>query len=209
MKTIATLGPAGSNHDVNARRYASFHDLHDAAIVCVRNFDEAFDLMARDQADFVIQACLHPQVASSIGKYHARYPLVDTFLGPTVPMGVLTHSHVAQPQSLGLMPTTRVYFDSSIWATQVELASGSEVARQLLEGAFDSGFTELDLAQRHPGRFRVDVEVGPVVVAWLVYGRLLVCHDAVVANKQAPVVSQFGISAARHCGVQPAGGPAK
>ncbi len=195
MKKFATLGPEGTNHVVNARRYIAFHDLRDAKVVCVPNFDEAFDLLAREEVDFVIQACLHPEVPDSIGRHHSRFPLVDVFQGLTAKMGVLTDKSVAQPRSLGLMPTTRVYFDASRWPDQVELPSTSEVALQLLDGSFDSGFTDLDLALRHPGRFRVDLQVGPVNVAWLVYGRAPVCHG-IVADKYAPVVAQFAKSQA-------------
>ncbi len=192
MVTFATLGPEGSNHEINVRRYAAFHGLQ-ARIECRRNFDDAFALQADGQADFVVQACLHPQVGVCIGRHHPRFRLVDVFLGPTAPMGVLTDARVARPRTLGLMPATRVYFDAGAWEQQIELGSGPEVAQKLMEGAFDSGFTELALVDRHPGRFRVDVDVGAVDVAWLVYGAEPVCHGGIVANAQAPVVRQFAV----------------
>lgn len=190
MPTFATLGPAGSNHDINVRRYAAFHSLS-AEVVCVTGFDQAFELLSSGKADFVVQACIHPQVGLMVGRHHPRFALVDSFLAPTVAMGVLSDTRVDKPRTLGLMPATRVYFDATRWPQQIELGSGVEVAHRLLAGELDSGFTELALVEQYPGRFRVDVHVGAVDIAWLVYGRQPVCNGGIVADARAPVTRQF------------------
>ncbi|HYF21674.1 MAG TPA: hypothetical protein VEA40_27690 [Ramlibacter sp.] len=190
MPAFATLGPAGSNHDLNARRYVAFHGLG-ARVDCVGSFDEAFARMQDGRAGFVVQACLHPQVGDSIGRHRDRFPLVDCFLGPTAPMAVLVRRDAAPRGRIGFMPATRVYFDPSPWTEQVSFASGSDVATALLEGRIDAGFTDRGWADRRPDVLRVEMDVGPVDVAWLVYGSRRVCGDGIVADPQAPVVRQF------------------
>jgi len=187
---FATLGPEGSNHEINVRRYLAFRGLSHARVDCLPDFDLAFEHLLDGRADFVVQACLHPQVGACIGRHHPRCRLVDCFLGPTAPMGVLTHAQQEAPRTLGLMPSTRVYFDASRWPTQVELSSGPEVARLLLAGDIDSGFTDLSLADRHPGLFRIELDVGAVDMAWLVYGREGVCEGRLVASAETPLAQR-------------------
>lgn len=188
---IATLGPAGSNHDLNTRRYLDFHGVRNAEVVYIEDFFEALEMMRRGEIDLMIQVCAHHHVAEVIERYHKEIFLVDSFIGKTKAMGLLTRADVAQPRSVGFIPPTAGYFDPTRWEIQVHTLSNSDTARRLLKGEFDSGFTALEVAHQNPGRFRIDKEVGEVDVAWLVYARTRTNATKLIAWRDAPVRALF------------------
>lgn len=184
---IATLGPAGSNHDLNTRRYIEFHALRDAEVVFIEDFIEGVEMMRRGDVDLMIQVCAHHHVAQTIEAHHTEVFLVDCFIGRTRPMGLLTRAEVESPRSVGYILPTAGYFEPSRFDTQVHTLSNSDTARRLLAGEFDSGFTSLDVAHEHPGRFRIDKEIGEVDVVWLVYATTRVNTGPMIAWRDAPV----------------------
>jgi hypothetical protein len=188
---FVTLGPAGTNHDLAVQRYIAFHGLKGATIDFVSTFGDALEAVRRREADFIVQVCAHPEVANTIEKHHDEIFLVDSFISPTQPMGVLTRRDVDKPRSVGLMIATKGYFDTSQWETLVPESSNPVVAQGLLDGKYDSGFTLLDLAERYPERFRIDKVIGSVDVAWLVYGRQRTRTGEILAWADAPVRALF------------------
>ena len=148
---IATLGPAGTNHDLNTRRYIEFHGLVGAEVVFIDDFLEGVDMMRRREVDLMIQVCAHHRVADTIEAHHKEVFLIDCFIGRTHPMGLLTRAEVESPMSVGYIPPTAGYFDPSRFPTQVHTLSNADTARRLLAGEFDSGFTSLDVARDNPG----------------------------------------------------------
>jgi hypothetical protein len=138
------------------------------------------------QVDLMIQVCAHHHVADTIELHHSEVFLIDSFIGRTHPMGLLTRADVESPVSVGYIPPTAGYFDPSRYRTQVHTLSNSDTARRLLAGEFDSGFTSLDVARDHPGPFRIDKEIGEVDVVWLVYGRIRVNTGPMIAWREAP-----------------------
>jgi hypothetical protein len=187
MMRIATLGPAGSNHEKATRAYLRFHGLSDAGLSFFETYSEALELLRSGKIDFFTQVCAHPEVAITIEKFHREIFLVDSFIGPTRPMGVVTRKNVESPQSLGYMIATAGYFDQSRWSTVVTEISNSAVAQGLLAGKYDSGFTTTELVDRYPDRFRIDEYIGEVDVCWLVYGRERVRLGEITAWRDAPV----------------------
>ncbi|WP_374663212.1 hypothetical protein [Ramlibacter sp.] len=183
---IATLGPAGSNHDLNTRRYIDFHALHGAEVVFIDNFIEAVEMLRRGEVDLMIQVCAHHHVAETIEVHHREVFIIDCFIGRTRPMGLLTRADVETPESVGYILPTAGYFEPSRYKREVHTLSNSDTARRLLAGEFDSGFTSLDVAHDHPGRFRIDKEIGEVDVVWLVYGRTRVNTGPMIAWREAP-----------------------
>ena len=113
-KIFATLGPAGSNHDLNTRRYIDFHGL-DAKVEYFASFIEGLKAMKKGRVDFMIQICVHPDVALVIEHDYKEIFLVDSFIGTTKAMGVLARGEIEDPKSLGYMVATRGYFDPSAW----------------------------------------------------------------------------------------------
>lgn len=188
---IATLGPAGSNHDLNTRRYIDFHGLQGAEIVFIEDFIAALEMMRRGEADLMIQVCAHHDVAETIEHHYREIFLVDCFIGRTRPMGLLTRADVEVPKSVGFIKPTAGYFEPGRWPVQVHTVSNSDTARRLLAGEFDSGFTSLQVALDNPGRFRVDKEIGEVDVVWLVYGKQRINTGPMTAWREAPVRELF------------------
>jgi len=191
---FATLGPAGTNSHQATARYIAFHGLS-AEIVLVRHFFDAIDRLLAGEFDHVVQVCAHPDVAATIERHHERIFMVDSFIAPTRPMGVLSRAEVVQPRSVGLMPATRGYFDITRWEVVVHEISNAEVALGLLEGRYDSGFTTLDLMEAHPGRFRLEKRIGEVDVAWLVYGRERVRQGDITAWADSPLACRLKAAA--------------
>ena len=188
---IATLGPAGSNHDLNTRRYIEFHELKKAEIIYVEDFFKGLEMMRRDEVDLMIQVCAHHHVADVIERHYKEIFLVDSYIGKTKAMGLLTRAEVSEPRSVGYIPPTAGYFNPSSWESQVHTLSNSDTARRLLAGEFDSGFTALEVAEQNPGRFRIDKEIGEVDVVWLVYGRTRTNTNKITAWRDSPVRALF------------------
>lgn len=184
---FATLGPAGSNHEKATRTYLRFHGLTDAELSYFETYSQALDMLRGGDVDFFTQVCAHPEVAITIEKFHRDVFVVDSFIAPTRPMGVVTRRDVGEPKSLGYMIATAGYFDRSRWSTIVTEISNGAVAEGLLAGKYDSGFTTTELVERHPDRFRIDEYIGEVDVCWLVYGRERVRKGEITAWRDAPV----------------------
>lgn len=184
---FATLGPAGSNHEKATRTYLRFHGLTDAELSYFETYSQALDMLRGGDVDFFTQVCAHPEVAITIEKFHRDVFVVDSFIAPTRPMGVVTRRDVGEPKSLGYMIATAGYFDRSRWSTIVTEISNGAVAEGLLAGKYDSGFTTTELVERHPDRFRIDEYIGEVDVCWLVYGRERVRKGEITVWRDAPV----------------------
>jgi hypothetical protein len=183
---FATLGPAGTNSHQATQRYIAFHGLV-AEIVLVRDFLDASDRLLAGEFDHVVQVCAHPDVAATIERHHDTLFVVDSFIAPTRPMGLLARADVARPRSVGFMPATRGYFDTAAFEVLVHEISNAEVEIGLLEGRYEAGFTALGLLETHPGRFRLEKRIGEVDVAWLVYGRERLRQGDITAWPDSPL----------------------
>ena len=190
---FATLGPAGTNHDLVTRRYLAFHGLEDAEVVLIDDFFEGLAMMADGRADFMVQVAVHPDCADVVSKAHFDYGIriIDTFISPSRELAILTRAEVAEPRTLALQPATRGYADISAWPDHVPVSSIMRIAEGLLEGRYDSGLTTLEFAKRHPGRFRVDTVIGTVDDPWLVFGAERVSTGGLVAWPESPGSRQF------------------
>ena len=168
---FGTLGSKESNHALVLQRYLDAHSITDADVRYCDDFIAAFDDLASGSLDFVLQVSVHPQHSDCVARNVNRAFIVDTFIAASKPLGILTQCDVETPRSIGLQPATRFYADLSAWPEQIDEASTSTVAEGLLEGRYDSGLTALELIDRHPGRFRVDLEIGAIEDVWVLFGR--------------------------------------
>lgn len=190
---FATLGPAGTNHELVTRRYLAFHGLEDAEVVLIDDFFEGLAMMDDGRAGFMVQVAVHPDCADVVSKAHFDYGIriIDTFISPSRELAILTRAEVAEPRTLALQPATRGYADISAWSDHVPVSSIMRIAEGLLEGRYDSGLTTLEFAERHPGRFRVDTVIGTVDDPWLVFGAERVSTGGLVAWPESPGSRQF------------------
>ena len=190
---FATLGPAGSNHEYVTERYLALHGLEDSEIRLVDDFAAGLAMMSSGEVDFIVQVAVHPDATDTVAKAHFEHDIrgIDAFVSPSRPLAVLTRAEVERPTSLGLQPATAAYLNTCRWETQVPEVSIMTVAEGLLEGRFDSGITALSVADDHPGRFRVEEELGTVDDPWIVYGRERVSSGNVVAWPEGPAARLY------------------
>jgi hypothetical protein len=192
--TFATLGPAGSNHDLVMSRYLAFRGVSEQARVrLVESFADALDLMVSGEVDYILQVAVHQSATETVARAFFRHGIyvVDTFIAPSHPLAVLTRAQVETPRTLALHPSTRDYADLSGWPEHVYEISTASVAQGLLEGRYDSGLARADLAERYPGRFRIDLMVGTVDDPWIVYGRRRTCTGDLLAWPDSPLAAQL------------------
>ncbi|GMG83098.1 hypothetical protein LNKW23_23110 [Paralimibaculum aggregatum] len=185
---LLTLGPEGTNHALVARRYLAFHGAGRARLGLVDDFFAALARIAAGEADLLLMAAVHADCAAVVAEAHFSHGIhvVDTFISSSRALAILTRAGIARPRSIALQPATRGYADLSAWAEQIEAPSTMAVAEGLLAGRFESGLTVRDLADAHPGRFRVDREIGSVDDPWILLGRARVAGQGLVAWPDGP-----------------------
>jgi len=190
---FVTLGPEGTNHHTMVKAYAEFRGISDYAIRFVDDFRDALLLVENHDVDYVLICGVHPQCAMVVGEGRYRHGiyLMDTFISPTQPLGILTRRDVETPRTLALQPATAGYTDISGWPEKVHVSSIMRIAEGLLRGEFDSGLTALKVAEAHPDVLRVDCEIGSPDDPWLVLGRTRVSDGGLVAWKDAPAARVF------------------
>jgi hypothetical protein len=168
--TLVTLGPEGTCHERAAREYMRFQGVEDFEVEFISDFLDGLErIRGRDDA-FLIQCSAHPKVHEVTERYWMEIFVVDTFIYPTKALAVLSRREVEKPRSLGLVPATAGYVDKSSWEEVVDVVSKPVVARELLEGRYDSGLTHLEHLAAHEDELRLDLEIGEIDTTWVVYG---------------------------------------
>jgi hypothetical protein len=190
---FVTLGPAGTNHELVTNDYLAFRGLGAASVLLVDDFEDALAMMVDGRADFMVQVAVHPDCSKVVASAHFNHGIhiIDTFISPSKALGILTRSDVEQPKTLAIQAATTGYTNIDAWEELVHVSSIMRIAEGLLDGQYDSGLTTLELASEHPGRFRVDVEIGTVDDPWLVFGKRSVCNGELVAWPASPGAQQF------------------
>ena len=150
-------------------------------------------MISSGEVDFIVQVAVHPDATDTVARAHFEHDIrvIDAFVSPSRPLAVLTRAEVERPTSLGLQPATAAYLNTRCWETQVPEVSIMTVAEGLLEGRFDSGITALSVTDDHPGRFRIEEELGTVDDPWIVYGRERVSSGNVVARPEGPAARLY------------------
>jgi hypothetical protein len=188
MVTIATLGPAGTNHECVARKYVAFHDIRNAQTVLVASFTDAIDDLRRGACDLVLQCAVHPDTPATLGGHFNEIYAVDCFISPSRELAILTRSDVDRPRSIGLLrPATESYADLSAWEEKVSGPSLPLVFENLLKRHYDSALVYLDYAREFAGKVRVDQVIGSPDDVWIVYARERTSRGAIQAWKNGPI----------------------
>ena len=185
---FVTLGPSGTNHEFVTRKYIAFNCIRDAQLILVDDFLQGLEMIHNGQADFMVQAAVHQDCTEVVSRARFDYDIhiMDTFIAPSRELAILTRTEVFTPKNLAMQPATRGYADITAWPNHILVDSIILVAEGLVKGIYDSGLTALDLARQHPGRFRVDVDIGTIDDAWLVFGRKRISQGDMVAWKCSP-----------------------
>jgi hypothetical protein len=190
---FVTLGPSGTNHEMVTRNYLSFRDLHQAHVELIDTFQDGLAMIARGEADFMIQVAVHPDCADTVATGHFEHGIriIDTFISPSKQLGIVTRMEIDEPKTLAIQPATRKYADLGRWKELIPVSSIMRIGEGLLNGDFDSGLTTLEFAASHSDRLRVDLEVGTVDDPWIVLGRKPLSTGKLVAWPDSPAVEQF------------------
>jgi ABC-type amino acid transport substrate-binding protein len=180
---FATLGPSGTNHELVLQRYMAFHGVTDYAVTLVLSFTEAVAALQAGEVDFILQCAVHPQTPATLGENFRHLFAIDSFIADSQELAVLTRAEVEVPRSIGLlMPANEKYTDLSRWEQKVSYPSLPLIFDDLLAGKIDSGLVYRSLADRFPGRMRVEEVIGSPDDVWIVYGRQRALHGPLIAS---------------------------
>jgi hypothetical protein len=167
---LVTLGPTGTCHERAVTEYARFQGIENREIDLITDFFDGLEsIRGRDDA-FLIQCSAHPLVHKITEKHWTEVFVVDTFIYPTKHLVLLSRREVEQPRSLGIVPATEGYVDTSQWEEVVPVASKPLVAEGLLRGDYDSGLTHMEHVEEHADELRLDLDIGEIDTTWVVYG---------------------------------------
>lgn len=167
---IATLGPAGSNHELVAGRYLKGLAMASGDVVLKATFEEAFEALLAGNVDRVLQCSAHPEHGHCVGRYMHRLFPVDAFIAGSKPLAILARADVDVPKTLALQPATRYYTDLSSYPKLIEEPSIVNVAEGLLAGKYDAGICAMEFQARYPQQLRVLTPLGPALDTWVVFG---------------------------------------
>ena len=184
---IATLGPAGTNHELVTRRYLARLGIERFEIVLVTDFGRAVDDLRAGRVDFLLQCAVHPAMPDTLGANFRDVFAVDCFIADSKELAIVTRRDVADPESIGvLLPANEKYTDLSRWRRRTSYPSLPILFEKLLEGEFDSALVYREFADRHPDAVRVDEVIGSPGDVWVVYGRPRVVDGAPVVWQDGP-----------------------
>jgi hypothetical protein len=169
--TLITLGPSGTCHERAVTEYARFQGIESFQIELITDFFVGLEMLRETPNAFLIQCSAHPKVHEITEKYWTEVFVVDTFIYPTKALAVLSRRDVEKPRSLGIVPATEGYVDTSQWEEVIPQISKPIVAEALVRGDYDSGLTHMELLEEHPDLLRLDLEIGEIDTTWVVYGR--------------------------------------
>lgn len=175
----ATLGPAGSNHELVLKRYLATHQPDsDTPPVLFDDFFAAFEALMAGGVDRVMQCTAHFSHADCVGRFmHRAFP-IDTFIAGSRPLALLGRRQASHPTSVGLQPATRFYTDLAAFSELIELPTIVDVASGLVKGQFDAGICALEALDRYPGELRLIEDLGPALDTWVVFGTQPLPRDA-------------------------------
>lgn len=188
MPRFLTLGP-DTNHDFASRRYLAFHGCDMSDLAFVEEPEEGLRRLLSGAEDFFILCSVHPMTPGLLCAYAGRAFIADVFISSSKPLAVLTRSDVAAPRRLGLFAATVGLTATARWAETIVESDGTlaTIAARLRAGAYDSALTYRDVADAHPGEFRVEEEIESPDDAWLVLSRERVTRGGLVARRDSIV----------------------
>jgi hypothetical protein len=171
--TFITLGPEGTDHERATLAYIDFLGLKGyAELELVDDLaDEGIQRVHDEPNSFLLQCSAHLEVHLATERYPQKVVVGDTFIFPTRDLSLLVREGVDDPETIALVPATHGYTDLSKWKRVVNEQSKPVISRKLVEGEYDAGITFTELADKHPGVFRIAENYGEVDTTWIIYGK--------------------------------------
>jgi len=167
---IGTLGPEGTNHELNTKRYIFFHQLKNAEIIY---YDELLSAAADLEAGAIDKVIIHPansQYKQIVAEYDntGRLFLEECFRGPNHRMGGWS-----EKDSIAFYPSTKGGFDSENYTTLMTVRSNTDAGFQLMAGVTNWAYTFTSFAHRYASQVEIVTEAPPdpepIQPRWQVY----------------------------------------
>ena len=189
MLRVATLGPAGTNHELVTKRYLAFHDVADYEVVLVDSFAQGISSLKSGEVEYLVQCAVHPDTPATLGGNFKDIFAVDSFISASKPLAIVTRREVSEPRSIGvLLPANERYTDLSQFERKISYPSLPIIFAKLLQGEFDSALVYKEYADKHPDAVRVDEVIGSPDDVWVVYGRAQMAKNGILAWHDSPTV---------------------
>lgn len=167
---IATLGPAGTDHERASDWYARTQRL-DHRLELFDGLAPMVEFLLAAPGRLAVANSAHPDVDLLTTKAWASVGILDTFVMDTMPLALVARRDAPERGRIALMPATRGYVDVNRWDS-VTMVSAKPVARQqVLCGDADAAIISLRDYEAHRNQLRLVEPIGPVECCWLVYGR--------------------------------------
>lgn len=171
---FCTLGPEETCHGNAVAHFLAFHKLdgNRSKIFYINDFEEAVKKVKSGSADYIIQNIAHPQVALLNEKYRKDVYIIDSFIFPTKPMGILKRKDTnSSEKSIGFSEAAKEYLDLMEWESLHAVNSNPLVLEGLLRGDYNYGITFEEFAEKNPEQLELVTSFGgPVDTCWVVYG---------------------------------------
>ncbi len=165
---IATLGPAGSNHELIARRYLERRCADEGSVALFAEFEDAFQALMAGQVSHLLQCTAHATHGDCVGRYmHRAYP-VDTFIAGSKPLALIAQRAIARPTQVAVQPATRHYTDLTEYRI-IEAPTTVAVAEGLLAGRFEAGICAEEVMAQAPEQLRLIQSLGPALDTWVIF----------------------------------------
>ena len=163
---FATLGPAGSNHDLVLQAYLAREEIG-AGITYCEDFDEALAACAWGRSNRIFICAAHHSCGHVVGvaQYRLGLSISEVFLAESQPLAIL--HRIARPQTIALHPATRDYADLNAYETVLEVASTVAAGEGLAKGQWDAALCP---ARFKAEGFTIERQIAPPRDAWLVLG---------------------------------------
>lgn len=169
---FATLGPAGTNHELITKRYLATQGISNYEIQLILSFKDAIAMLLADEVDYIMQCAVHPETPQTLGENFRSVFAIDCFISDSQELAVLSRRDVRIPRSIGvLLPANGNYTDLARWQEVTPFSSLPLIKDALLAGEIDSGLVYRSYADKHSDVLRVDEVIGSPDDVWIVYGR--------------------------------------
>ena len=163
---FATLGPAGSNHDLVLQAYLSRSNLAARILLC-EDFEAVLQACTEARASRILICAAHGSCGHVVGtaQYRLGLKITDVFLAESQPLAIL-HRTTA-PETIALHPATRNYAALDGYTRVIEVGSTVAAAKGLINGEWDAALTAARFATHD---LKVAQTIDPPRDAWLVLG---------------------------------------
>lgn len=165
ITSLHTLGPAGTNCELAARRWGDRTGLA-VPIILHGTLEEAADHVAASAGTALVACCAYPELHTLVYERIGRLTMVDCFLMATHHMVLARRTETACAVSICVHPAPAALAPAS-YATVLGASSNSDAARRCASGLADACVTTLTAAVTEG--LDIVQDFGPVTLSFSVH----------------------------------------